>query len=100
AAKPKAKASAKPRAKAPAAAKPKATATRRKAAAPRTFEPTEAAEAAGGGGRARGRREARGREAAQDASPVHVSAPQAGLLGRSGDRRDGLPGHLGARAGT
>ena len=40
------KAPAKPRA----AAKPRATATRRKAAAPRTFEPTPAAEAAAGPG--------------------------------------------------
>jgi hypothetical protein len=50
AAKPKVTAAAKPKAKAKpkAAAKPKATAARRKAAAPRTFEPTPAAEAAAG----------------------------------------------------
>ena len=45
------KPSAKPAAKQPAtkaAAKPRATASRRKAAAPRTFEPTQAAEAAAG----------------------------------------------------
>jgi hypothetical protein len=86
AAKPAATTRAKPKPRAGAAARPKrrATATRRKAAAPRTFEPTQAAEAAAGAAD----------ERAAGAVPLHETppAPEQPTYPRPRPVREGAPG--------
>jgi hypothetical protein len=88
AAKPATRASAKPATRASAKPATRATATRRKAAAPRTFEPTEAAEQAAGGA------DERAAGASKLAEQAAGAAPQPAEPRRTRPRpvREGAPG--------